>query len=192
VTARLEILPRSAELRWVHDVFDNSVAIANLRRRGFGAVFRQHRHARASRAALSEDALEADAQTHPLPYPDDESLVGAARRRYPDPASIAGRRSSSNRRSSTRVMSMLRGMTLGIKEQLVYAPRGEQGAQAPGETLARGCGSCRDFALLMIEAVRSLGLAHASSSGYIFAPHLGRSAGATHAWTQSTCRARLG
>src|ERR1700712_5731873 len=30
LSPRLEITPRASELRWLHDVFDNSVAIANF------------------------------------------------------------------------------------------------------------------------------------------------------------------
>ncbi|MEJ0069713.1 MAG: transglutaminase family protein [Pseudomonadota bacterium] len=79
-------------------------------------------------------------------------------------------------------------MTIGIREQLRYTRRPERGVQTPSETLACGSGSCRDFALLMIDGVRSLGLAARFVSGYIFVPDadpvgtLG--GGATHAWLQ--------
>ena len=50
-------------------------------------------------------------------------------------------------------------LTHGIKEGFTYTRRGEHGTQEPVATVRIGRGSCRDFALLMIEAVRSLGLA---------------------------------
>jgi transglutaminase-like putative cysteine protease len=53
----------------------------------------------------------------------------------------------------------------GIKEEFVYIRRRE-GVQSPGETPRRRSGSCRDFAVLMMEAVRSLGLAARFVSGY--------------------------
>ena len=83
-----------------------------------------------------------------------------------------------------------------IREQFVYSARDEEGTQTPLETLASRRGSCRDFALLMIEATRRLGVAARFVSGYLYDPALdqdvdgdGRSdivgAGATHAWLQA-------
>jgi transglutaminase-like putative cysteine protease len=86
-------------------------------------------------------------------------------------------------------MSLLRFMTLGIKQDFLYTRRSEKGVQSPSETLDRRRGSCRDFAVLMMEAVRSLGLAARFVSGYIYVPHrdgggtLG--SGSTHAWMQA-------
>ena len=79
-------------------------------------------------------------------------------------------------------------MTIGLRERLSYARRTERGVQTPSETLRRRCGTCRDFALLMIEAARSLGLAARFVSGYIFVPDSDVAGGvgesATHAWLQ--------
>ena len=61
-------------------------------------------------------------------------------------------------------------MTRGIKDEFVYVRRPEKGVQSPDETLRRRTGSCRDFAVLMMEAVRSLGFAARFVSGYIFVP----------------------
>ena len=89
---------------------------------------------------------------------------------------------------SMRTMTLLESMTRGIKEQFVDLRRIEKGVQRPAETLERGSGSCRDFALLMMEAVRALGLAARFVSGYIFVPETRAAAtvggGATHGWMQ--------
>ncbi len=58
------------------------------------------------------------------------------------------------------------------------------------ETLRSRSGTCRDFAVLMIEAARSLGIAARFVSGYIFVPAMNSGAGAngggsTHAWMQA-------
>jgi len=86
-------------------------------------------------------------------------------------------------------MRLLRCMTLGIKKDFLYTRRSEKDVQSPSETLESRRGSCRDFALLMMEAARSLGLAARFVSGYIFVPDMEASGtvggGATHAWMQA-------
>jgi transglutaminase-like putative cysteine protease len=66
--------------------------------------------------------------------------------------------------------------------------RSEEGTHEPGLTLRLGHGSCRDLALLMVEAVRALGLAARFVSGYIYVPTRDmpdvRGGGSTHAWCQ--------
>ncbi|MFZ4287474.1 transglutaminase family protein [Variovorax sp. HJSM1_2] len=84
-------------------------------------------------------------------------------------------------------------MTHHIKNGLRYASRDEEGTQTPAQTLVLGSGSCRDYALLMMEAARRLGYACRFVSGYLYDPALDRvaaegeavvGAGATHAWVQ--------
>ena len=84
-------------------------------------------------------------------------------------------------------MKILRAMTHGIGEQFVYTRRGGKGVQTPSRPCGDRQGSCRDFAVLMMEAVRSLGVAARFVSGYIFVPNRSGLAGggATHAWVQA-------
>ena len=83
-------------------------------------------------------------------------------------------------------------MNQGIRERFGYAARDEEGTQSPLETLKLGSGSCRDFALLMMEAARRLGVATRFVSGYLYDPALDGGAdvatlgaGYTHAWLQA-------
>jgi transglutaminase-like putative cysteine protease len=190
VRTRLDILPRPTNLRWLHDVFDNSVAIATFgdpteQLRFDSTVTLEHLE-----TALPDYALELEAQTYPFSYSDDDrpELVRALLRHYPgdDVSRWAARFLS--RAGSTDTMALLKAMTLGIKDEFAYARRSEKGVQRPEETLRRRSGSCRDFALFMMEAVRSLGLAARFVSGYTFGPEADRAAtaegGATHAWMQ--------
>ena len=81
-------------------------------------------------------------------------------------------------------------MTSAIKEQFQYLAREREGVQAPLETLELRSGSCRDFAVFMMEAARGLGLGARFVSGYLYDERLVGAAGgmvgtgATHAWLQ--------
>lgn len=84
---------------------------------------------------------------------------------------------------------LLIAMTDAIKNGLRYVARNDEGTQTPDETLRLGSGSCRDFALLMMEAVRRLGMAARFVSGYLYDPALDEGgdegvvgAGEIHAW----------
>lgn len=190
LTTKLEISPRPANLRWLHDVFDNSVAIATFDGKTaelqfVSTVTLEHRE-----STLPDYVLDATARTFPFRYPEDEEpdLVGALLRRHPaaDVDRWAARFVKTDGPIDTMVL--LHKMTLGISEGFVYERRTQKGVQTPGETLDRGRGSCRDFALLMMEAVRSLGFAARFVSGYIATSEVDSEAsvggGATHAWLQ--------
>lgn len=99
--------------------------------------------------------------------------------------------------NSTR--DVLARMNAHIGKSLTYAARDEEGTQTPLETLQLGSGSCRDYALLMMEAARRLGVATRFVSGYLYDAALDEpaaasaseagtavsGAGSTHAWMQA-------
>lgn len=92
----------------------------------------------------------------------------------------------------TLTRDLLVTMNQHIRDNFRYAARDEEGTQSPLETLDAGSGSCRDFALLMMEAARRLGIATRFVSGYLYDPALDDGeadgtvgAGATHAWLQA-------
>ena len=94
----------------------------------------------------------------------------------------------------TGTRDLLLAMNQFIRDHFGYSQRDEEGTQTPLETIQLGTGSCRDFALLMMEAVRRLGMATRFVSGYLYDPALDSAAeagtpatvgaGATHAWLQ--------
>ncbi len=82
---------------------------------------------------------------------------------------------------------MLAEMTATIRREFTYVPRHEQGTQTPVETLQKRQGTCRDYAVLMMEAARALGLAARFVSGYVYNPARRDSrvgGGNTHAWVR--------
>jgi YD repeat-containing protein len=75
-----------------------------------------------------------------------------------------------------------------IHDSFEYSARDEGAAQEPGHTVALQSGTCRDFAWLMVEALRRLGYAARFVTGYLYsrkqAASAVRGAGATHAWCE--------
>ncbi|MET3528328.1 transglutaminase family protein [Phenylobacterium koreense] len=72
-----------------------------------------------------------------------------------------------------------------IRAQFDYLARAQEGCQPPPETILKGQGTCRDFAWLMVEALRRLGFAARFVTGYLYASAAEtRGAGATHAWCE--------
>src|SRR4029450_7855181 len=85
VSTKLEILPRPSDLRWLHDVFDNSVAIATFDEAASELRFDSTVTLEHIETALPDYALDLGARTYPFGYSDDErpDLVGALARQYP-------------------------------------------------------------------------------------------------------------
>ena len=111
-------------------------------------------------------------------HADPDGAVAAFARRFLKPA------------GPTPVISLLADMTHGVREGFRYAQRFDGRTQSPAETLGLRSGTCRDFAVLMMEGARSLGLAARFVSGYLYCPPRSEGAagpkggGHTHAWAQ--------
>jgi transglutaminase-like putative cysteine protease len=205
--SKLEITPAPASLRWIHDVFDNSVAVATFEGETSELRFDSTVTLEHCETALPDYPLEEYAKTYPFRYSDDElpDLGCALAHRYPSDEVKRWVKQFLNASGTIGTIDLLRSITLGVKKDFVYTRRSEKGVQSPSETLQCRCGSCRDFAVLMMEAARSLGLAARFVSGYIFVPsatpgavpsatsgavpgnETGRTlgGGATHAWMQA-------
>ena len=188
--ARLEITPRPAHLRFLHDVFDNSVGVATFDGATAELRFESIVTLEHFETALPDYPLEEFAEQYPFSYSDEElpNLSRALVHHYPSEDVKHWVKQFLDPSGTTGTMNLLRSMTLAIKQEFTYTRRSEKGVQNPTETLRTRRGSCRDFAVLMMEAARSLGLAARFVSGYIFVPGADEAGmmggGATHAWMQ--------
>jgi transglutaminase-like putative cysteine protease len=190
--SKLVIRPVPADIRWVHDVFGNCVAIARFTGRAEELRFESVIRLDHSATNALDFQIEEYATRYPFTYGADEmpDLLRLIERQYLDPEHEIDRWAGQFLRHDGRsdTSELLAAMTHAIRREMVYESREESGIQDPVKTLRIGSGSCRDFAVLMVEAVRSLGLAARFVSGYLYVPE-GRlrnrvGGGATHAWLE--------
>lgn len=189
IRTKLVISPKPAEVRWLHDPFDNSVAVVTFEGATSELRFESTVKLEHFETSLPEYPVEVYARTYPFRYSDEDfpNLACALARHYPGESVSEWALQFLDPSDSTPTMKILRAMARGIREQFTYTRRVEKGVQTPEETLRTRRGSCRDFAVLMMEAARSLGVAARFVSGYIFVPDSSGLAGggATHAWIQT-------
>lgn len=192
LSSSLEISPQPMSLRWIHDVFGNSVAIATFDERS--ETLSVTSMATVEHNPAEEFALTPDDTAYFYPFiydreefPDLQQFVVP---QYGDPNGelSAWARQFLDADGPTPTFNILSGMTHGIREAFTYRKRHEHGTQHPLDTLQTGSGTCRDYAMFMIEALRRLGIAARFVSGYLFIPgdsaHGYVGGGSTHAWVQ--------
>ena len=185
------IVTPAATITWAQDVFGNSVAAATFQSMADNLVIDSVVELQLNAAAWPVFDIAASAIVYPFQYSSDESIdLGAlAIQQYPDPS---GRLRDWARTfvlgNSTDTLSLLKDLCAGVSNEISYQSREEEGTQAPLQTLDRSWGSCRDFAVLFVESVRSLGFGARIVSGYLYNPgqDLAGSGGpgSTHAWAE--------
>jgi transglutaminase-like putative cysteine protease len=189
---KLDIRPQPKAIRWLHDVFGNCVAVATFAVKADELMFDTNIVLDHEPHHAPDFTLESEARVYPFAYSRDEmpDLSRLIERQYPDPDRRvdAWVRQFLRRGCPTETGQLLMTLTSAIKESFAYVSRPERGTQDPAYTLLTGRGSCRDFAVLMMEAVRALGLAARFVTGYLHIPAAAskdfQGGGHTHAWCQ--------
>ncbi|HSI40892.1 MAG TPA: transglutaminase family protein [Xanthobacteraceae bacterium] len=190
--ADLKIDPPPSAVRWKHDMFDNSICFVewptDLRTERLSIVSTLDLTHHPDGQELPEYSLDAVADEFPFSYAQNEmpDLARLAERQLPDPDRKvdAWARRTVAAAGSTKTLKVLEAMTHAIKADFRYGARHEEGTQTAAQTVELGTGTCRDFAVLMMEALRSFGLATRFVSGYLYDDTSGttRGGGSTHAW----------
>jgi transglutaminase-like putative cysteine protease len=191
VGAELALSP-PGKLRWLHDVFGNSVALVDFTapaaELSIVSTLTIERYA----LARLDFPIAPEAETYPFMHSaDDRSDLGRLRERhYPDPRGLVEEWAKQFiLETPANTFNLLATLNAAIRGSFGYHAREEEGTQTPVETLEKKSGTCRDYALLFIEAARSLGFGARFVSGYLYDPALDggdavQGAGATHAWAE--------
>jgi hypothetical protein len=169
--AALDVDPKPSLVHWAHDAFDNSICFLE-----WPESLRTDRLSIVSTLELTHHpdgppkpiySLDPSAEAFPFAYAQEEAsdLAGLAEPRSADPEGSVNawaRRIVGGARKA-RTLAVMEGMTHAVKAEFRYEARHEEGTQTAAETIALGSGTCRDFAVLMMEALRSFGVVPASS-----------------------------
>jgi len=178
-------------LRWLHDVFDNSIAIADFTEPAAELRVESLVTVEQYNTNPFDFVLDPEATRLPFLYRPEElpDLLPYLQRDHPadEEALRHWLRPFLKPGGGTATLDFLTALNQSIPLAFTYTRREEPGVQSPGETLRRRAGSCRDFALLFMEAARHLGLAARFVSGYLCESghvRFDAASGATHAWAE--------
>ncbi len=181
----------NAVITWAQDVFGNAFATATFATMSSNLTIVSVAELQLHAVAWPVFDIAATALRYPFRYSDDEwtDLGALAIPQVADPKRrLQSWAQKFVRSNPTDTLSLLKDLSAGVSEETRYQSRDDEGTQSPTETLDRGCGSCRDFAVLFAEAARSLGFGARIVSGYLYNPDQqsvgSRDAGSTHAWAE--------
>lgn len=186
----LSISP-TATVTWAHDVVGNAVATAVFDGVTDHLVIESRATVDLTAPAWPVFAIAASAAQYPFVYAADEwmDLGALSVPQYCDPDSRLARWVEGFVMARpTDTLSLLKDISNGVFTQISYQSRDTEGTQSPIETLDRRWGSCRDLAVLLAEAARTLGLGSRIVSGYLSDPEMSLTgsagSGSTHAWVE--------
>ena len=181
-------------IHWISDTLSNNVAVLAFSEPATElTVTCKFRKVHYGTQGIENFPLERRAEMIPVQYTPEEwtDLVVYLHPHADDPdGSVAAWAKSFILGDHYDTREVLQQMMDSIRDTLTYQSRDAEGTQSPGETLAQKSGTCRDYAWLMIEALRRLTIACRFISGYLYDPALDggeigmTGSGATHAWLE--------
>jgi transglutaminase-like putative cysteine protease len=185
--AGIKIIPEPIDVVWKRDRFGNHVGSAYFDGRSEELRFEGSTRLNQASTVFRSSGIAEFARNFPFGYPPllrvQLSHFLASRPVHPRLTQWA--RGFLRRDGTAPTYDLVTNLTRTIHTSFAHFARHEKGAQAPLRTLAMG-GSCRDHAVFLIAALRSLGLAARFVSGYLDIPddQDDCEGGNTHAWAQ--------
>ncbi len=184
----------SSKIHWISDAQSNAVTVMDFEEGGRELTFSfQVRGVYFGVKGIESFPLDSRAEIVPVQYSPDEwtDLAHYMRPHAEDgDSTLAAWTKSFVAGDKDQTADVLHRMQTAFRDGFSYRARESEGTQSPGETLRTKSGTCRDYAWLMIEALRRLGFASRFVSGYLYDAALDGGAvgmtgsGATHAWVQ--------
>jgi transglutaminase-like putative cysteine protease len=178
-------------ITWENDVWSNAIATASFHGRTEALRIESNVELNLTGSPWPIFNIAATALNFPFFYSNDEraDLGTLAVQQYLDPMGRLQKWARSFVRGTVPdTLELLKAISHGVAEALQYEVRESEGTQTPIESLDRGKGSCRDFAILFAEAVRSLDIGARIVSGYLYDPKStakgSSGSGSTHAWAE--------
>jgi transglutaminase-like putative cysteine protease len=184
-SSRLVISPH-AGVRWLRDIYGNSIAMLEF-------------YEQTDRLSVLSEVVVNHFDEYPLDFLIDPEAIS-----YPflysmeEEAELIPYRLASFPRDGAQLrdwlsdlytpgklintFELLSSLNTRIHEKFLYMRREESGVQTPAETIGLGSGSCRDYAVFMMESARQWGFGARFVTGYI-QMNEGQH-GSTHAWTE--------
>jgi transglutaminase-like putative cysteine protease len=187
----LKVTPEPVDIRWIHDVFGNCVTLVDFNSSCQILEFETTIRLDHSPGNAPDFRIEDYARFYPFSYAEEEvpDLAPYVRPHHTEEKEVkAWLGKFLNEGVSQPTGQLLMTLNEAIAESFSYRRRAARGTQTPSETIRSQNGSCRDLALLMMEAARSLGFAARFVTGYIYVPDrdgpIRLGGGSTHAWCQ--------
>jgi transglutaminase-like putative cysteine protease len=182
----------TARLRWLRDVYDNSVAVATFADPTSELLVNSTLIVEQFNTNPFDFVLEPQALELPFVYREEEQadVLPFLQRSHPgdEPALRHWVRPFLSAQGRGKTVDFFLALCRAVPLFFQYVRREEPGVQTPGMTLSQRAGSCRDFALLFMEAARMLGVGARYVSGYLCRPdaegNLAAASDATHAWAE--------
>lgn len=185
IKTAVEVVP-ACSIEWVRDIQGNSIAFVTFLEAS--ALLRIHSDLIVDlhEERLMDLGVSSLAQEYPFQYPADEQIDILPFRlpSYPHDGEILLQwlRGVYQPGTVVNTLELLQRLNTAVFNTIQYSWREEYGVQLPCETLRLGTGSCRDYAVFLMETARHLGFAARFVTGYI-QMNQGQH-GATHAWTE--------
>jgi transglutaminase-like putative cysteine protease len=168
--AHVRSISPTATVTWAHDVAGNTIATAVFGGLTDNLVIESRATVELTAPAWPVFAIAPSAAQLSFVYAADEwvDLGALTVPQYCDPdGRLARWVEGFVMARPTDTLSLLKDVSNGVFNQISYQSRDTEGTQSPIETLERRWGSCRDFAVLLAEAARTLGLGSRIVSGYL-------------------------